>query len=114
MNIEKLQQRLVAFADERDWARFHSPKNLAMALNVEAGELLELFQWLTEEQSRHLDDETNEQVRQELADILIYVARLAGELGIDLEKAVEDKLRINAEKYPVELAKGNATKYNKR
>jgi NTP pyrophosphatase (non-canonical NTP hydrolase) len=114
MDIEKLQQHLAAFAKERDWGRFHSPKNLAMALNVEAGELLELFQWLTEEQSRNPDSETREHTRQELADILIYLIRLAGELGIDLEKAVEDKMRINAEKYPVELAKGNATKYTRR
>lgn len=116
MDIDAIQEGLRAFVRERDWERFQSPKNLAMALAAEAGELLELFQWLSEEQSRNLDPQGKdlELVRQELADIQIYLARLADQLDIDLEQAVQDKMRINIEKYPVELARGNATKYNRR
>ncbi len=116
MDIEALQRQLRAFVRERDWEQFQSPKNLAMALAAETGELLELFQWLSEEQSRNLDrqGEDWELARQELADIQIYLARLADQLGVDLEQAVQDKMRINIEKYPVELARGNATKYNRR
>jgi len=116
MDLDTLKQQLRTFVGERDWEQFHSPKNLAMALTAEAGELLELFQWMTETQSRNLDPHGKdlELARQELADIQIYLVRLADQLGIDLEQAVQDKLRINAEKYPVELARGNATKYNRR
>lgn len=116
MDIEALQAQLRAFVAERDWEQFHSPKNLAMALAAEAGELLELFQWMSEAQSRGLDrqGEDYELARQEIADVQIYLLRLADQLGIDLERAVQDKLRINAEKYPVALARGNATKYNRR
>lgn len=116
MDIEALQQQLRAFVRDRDWEQFHSPKNLAMALTAEAGELLELFQWMSEEQSRTLDPQGKdlELARQEIADIQIYLVRLADQLGIDLDRAVQDKLRINAEKYPVDLARGNATKYNRR
>ena len=116
MDIEALQQQLRTFVRERDWEQFQSPKNLAMALTAEAGELLELFQWLSEEQSRSLDPRGKdlEMARQEIADVQIYLVRLADQLGIDLDRAVQDKLRINAEKYPVDLARGNATKYNRR
>ena len=116
MDIEALQQQLRTFVSERDWEQFQSPKNLAMALTAEAGELLELFQWLSEEQSRTLDPHGKdlEMARQEIADVQIYLLRLADQLGIDLDRAVQDKLRINAEKYPVDLARGNATKYNRR
>lgn len=114
MDIETIKNKLVDFAAQRDWQQFHSPKNLAMALTVEAAELLELFQWLSEEQSCNLDDTDRRRASEELADIQIYLIRLADRLGIDLEQAVQDKLRINEEKYPVELARGNATKYNRR
>lgn len=114
MDIEKIKKQLADFAAQRDWEQFHSPKNLAMALSVETAELLELFQWLSEEQSTQLNDDDRRRARQELADIQIYLIRLADRLGVDLETAVSDKLRLNEEKYPVELARGNATKYNRR
>lgn len=116
MNIETIQHDLRQFAAERDWDQFHSPKNLAIALSVEAAELLEHFQWLTDDQSRRLPEqpEIHAAVREEAADVLIYLLRLADILGVDLEAAVIDKMRKNAEKYPVALAKGNAVKYNRR
>ena len=110
MNIREIQDKLAKFAGERDWNQFHSPKNLVMALTSEVGELNELFQWLTEEQSKNLD---NDEVRQEIADIFIYLVRLSDKLGIDIEEAVNEKIKINAEKYPIELSKGNAKKYSK-
>jgi NTP pyrophosphatase (non-canonical NTP hydrolase) len=113
MDLEALQAQLRHFAKERDWDQFHSPKNLAMALAGEAGELLEHFQWLTEAQSRSLGAEPakQRQVATELADIMIYLVRISDQLGIDLESAVTAKLAANAAKYPVNLAKGNAKKY---
>ena len=113
MDLADLRQRLRTFAAERDWEQFHSPKNLSMALAAEAGELLELFQWLTEEESRALVTSGDDlaRVREELADILIYLVRLADQLGIDLEQAALDKIAANAEKYPVGKARGRATKY---
>jgi dCTP diphosphatase len=114
MDIKALQKRLADFAAARDWQQFHSPKNLAMALAAEGGELLEIFQWLSEAQSRELNAEQRAAVEQELADIMIYLLRLADQLQVDLDTAVAHKLAINAEKYPVELAKGNATKYSRR
>ena len=113
MDIDTLQRHLSDFAAERDWERFHSPKNLAMALAVE-GELLELFQWLTESESADLDAAQREAVEHELADVLIYLLRLADRLEVDLDAAVVRKMKINAEKYPVALARGNATKYDRR
>lgn len=116
MDIKAIQLELREFARARDWEQFHSPKNLAAALAVEAAELLEPFQWLREEDSRRLSEqpETAALVREEIADVLIYLLRLADQLDIDLERAVADKMRVNAEKYPVALAKGNAVKYNRR
>ena len=114
MDIEALQQRLADFAAERDWEQFHSPKNLAMALAAEAGELVELFQWLTETESANLDSAQKQAVAHELADVLIYLLRLASRLDIDLNAAVPEKMRINAEKYPVALAKGSAAKLPRR
>lgn len=113
MGLAELREALRKFADERDWEQFHSPKNLSMALASEAGELLELFQWLTEEESRALATSTSQltRAREELADILIYLVRLADQLGVDLERAAVDKLRANADKYPVTKARGKATKY---
>lgn len=114
MNVDALQKQLREFAAEREWERFHSPKNIAAALAVEAAELLEPFQWLTEDESRRLPEASLRAVREEIADVQIYLLRLADLLGVGLEQAVRDKLVANAEKYPVALAKGNAVKYNRR
>ena len=115
MDIKEIQDKLAKFAEERDWDQFHSPKNLVMALTSEVGELNELFQWLTEEQSSMKDDIVKvEEIRKEIADIFIYLLRLADKLEIDIEEAVREKIEINAKKYPIDLAKGNAIKYNKR
>jgi NTP pyrophosphatase (non-canonical NTP hydrolase) len=116
MNIDKIKNNLRKFAEERDWEQFHSPKNLAMALSGEVGELSEIFQWLSEEQSKkeNISDEDLAKAREEVADILLYIIRLSDKLDIDLEQAILDKLKINEEKYPVELSKGNSTKYNRR
>ena len=109
-SLDTLRQRIREFAEARAWERYHSPKNLVMALSVEAAELLEPFQWLTSEQSHRLSAEQHEAVRQEIADVLIYLTRLADVLNIDLLDAAADKLAINARKYPVEKAHGNALK----
>lgn len=98
--LEQLAAAVRAFGEARDWQRFHDPKNLTAALIVEAAELLEPFQWLTPEQSRNLPAETREAVRQEMADVLIYLVSLANCTGIDLLQAAADKLAINARKYP--------------
>lgn len=111
MDIEDLAARLRAFARERDWEQFHAPKNLAMALAVEAAELMEHFQWLTERQSGELPPATKREVAAELADVLIYTVRLADRLGVELEAAVEAKILVNAAKYPVEKSRGSARKY---
>lgn len=111
-SVESLTQALRQFANERDWGQFHSPKNLASALVVEAGELLEHFQWLTEDQSRHLPAQSRRAVSAEVADVLLYLIQLCTALGIDPIKAAQDKLRINAKKYPVEQAKGTNKKYD--
>jgi NTP pyrophosphatase (non-canonical NTP hydrolase) len=109
--LRVLQQRLAEFAAARDWQQFHSPKNLAMALSVEAAELVEEFQWLTEEQSRRLDDERRERVRLELADVFIYLLRITDVLGVDLLQAADDKIALNEQKYPAERVRGDARKY---
>lgn len=109
--IATLQQQLRAFARERDWDQFHTPKNLAMALTVEAGELQEIFQWLTEAQSKALEPAQQQHAAEELADVLLYLCRLADVLGIDLLQAAQAKLARNAERYPVDKAKGLARKY---
>jgi NTP pyrophosphatase (non-canonical NTP hydrolase) len=110
-SLGTLRERIRAFAEARAWERYHTPKNLAIALAVEAAELLEPFQWLTPEESATLDDVQREAVRQEVADVLIYLTRLADLLDIDLLDAAADKLALNARKYPVEKAHGNALKY---
>ena len=109
--LRALQQRVAAFAAARDWEPFHSPKNLAMALSVEAAELVEEFQWLTEEQSRALDAERRERVRLELADVFIYLLRIADRLDIDLMRAAEDKIALNERKYPADRVRGDSRKY---
>lgn len=112
-SLKTLQARLAEFAAERDWDQFHNPKNLAMALAGETGELLEHFQWLTLEESDKLPPEVRAEVELEIADVLLFLVRLADRLGIDPLKAAEKKLEINARKYPVEKARGKATKYTK-
>ena len=112
MNLEDLAARLRAFARERDWEQFHAPKNLAMALAVEASELMEHFQWLTEKQSEELTPEAQGLAAAELADVFIYTVRLADRLGVDLERAVEAKILVNAARYPVEKSRGSAKKYS--
>jgi NTP pyrophosphatase (non-canonical NTP hydrolase) len=109
--LEKLRDQLRAFAAERDWEQFHSPKNLAMALSVEVAELLEHFQWLNEEQSRRLQPDALAAVNEEAADILLYLIRLSDKLGIDLIAAANKKLALNARKYPVDKARGTSKKY---
>ena len=109
--LEKIKLRLRRFADERDWDQFHSPKNLAMALIVEAAELVEHFQWLTEKQSQKLPAGKLAEVEQEIADIQIYLIRLADKLGIDMEKAVNAKIKLNEKRYPAKKARGKADKY---
>jgi NTP pyrophosphatase (non-canonical NTP hydrolase) len=111
-SLDTLRQRIREFAEARAWEPYHTPKNLVMALSVEASELLEPFQWLTPEQSCQLNAGQHEAVRQEIADVLIYLTRLADLLDIDLLGAAADKLAINARKYPVDKAHGNALKYS--
>lgn len=110
-NLQSLTQALRDFAQERDWEQFHSPKNLAAALTVEAAELLEHFQWLTEEQSRHLPVQKKADVAAEAADVLLYLLQLCDKLQIDLLEAARLKLVVNAEKYPVDRARGSSKKY---
>lgn len=109
--LEILKLRIREFAHARQWEQYHTPKNLAMAMIVEAAELLEHFQWLTPEQSATLSAEKHEAVRLEMADVMIYLIRLADLLEIDLLDAATRKLHINAEKYPLDQARGNADKY---
>ena len=108
--MEELIRKLREFAEERDWEQFHSPKNLSMALAVEIAEILEHFQWLTQEESRHLDPEVLKKVREEIGDVQIYLARLADQLGISPLDAALEKLEINRQKYPPDKARGKATK----
>jgi dCTP diphosphatase len=110
--LETLTTALRRFAAERDWDQFHSPKNLAAALTVEAAELLEHFQWLTEEQSSNLAQDKRDAVGHELADVLLYLLQLSDKLQIDLVAAAQRKLELNASKYPVAQARGSSKKYS--
>ena len=109
-DLEDLRRRLRAFADERDWEQFHSPKNLAMALIAEAGELVEHFQWLTEDASRALPADERDAVALELADVQLYLVMLADRLGIDLAAAARRKIELNSERYPAQASRGQAKK----
>ena len=109
--LEALAAKLRDFAAERQWEPFHSPKNLATALAVEAAELLEHFQWLTETESRQLPADKQEAVAQEAADVLLYLIQLTDKLGIDLMAAAQRKLEINRQKYPVGTSRGTSRKY---
>ncbi len=109
--FEEIKAYLRQFAKDRDWEKFHSPKNLSMALSVEAAELLEHFQWLTEAQSEQLDEELKQKVAEEIADIQLYLIRLADRLNIDLAEAIKHKSKINEKNYPVDKAYGSAKKH---
>lgn len=110
--LADLALRLREFAAERDWEQFHSPKNLAMALTVEAAELLEEFQWLTEPESLTPDPARRARIEAELADVLIYLVRLADRLDVDLPEAVAAKIELNRQRYPAERVRGRASKYD--
>jgi dCTP diphosphatase len=110
--LDELRDKLRQFAADRDWDQFHSPKNLAMALSVEAAELLEHFQWMSEAESASLTPENRGKVREELADVFLYLIRIADKLGIDLPSAAADKIAVNAAKYPVGKSRGSSKKYN--
>jgi len=114
VNVENLSIRLQRFADDRDWHQFHSPKNLLLALTGEVGELCEVFQWMSETDSiaAAKRPETAQAVKDELADVLMYLVRLASVLGVDLDEATRDKLALNASKYPVDKARSTSKKYD--
>jgi dCTP diphosphatase len=110
--LNTLRDELRTFAAEREWDQFHSPKNLAMALSVEASELLEHFQWKSETESAQLTADERQAVAHEAADVLLYLIRIADKLGIDLIDAAKEKMVLNAKKYPVEKARGSSKKYD--
>ncbi|HHJ20311.1 MAG TPA: nucleotide pyrophosphohydrolase [Gammaproteobacteria bacterium] len=112
ITLDLLNEQLRQFAIDRDWEQFQSPKNLSMALIGEAAELVEHFQWLTEEQSYQLPPEKHQAAALEMADILIYLLRISDRMGVNLLDAVEKKIEINQGRYPVEKVKGSAKKYN--
>ena len=111
--MKDLMLKIRKFIQDRDWEQFHSPKNLAMALSIEAAEIMEHFQWKTAEESRQLDEETFNEVKDEIGDTFVYLLRLCDEMGIDPIEAANDKMKKNAIKYPVEKARGNSKKYTK-
>ena len=111
VDLEQLKRQLKQFAEERDWEQFHSPKNLAMALIVEAAELVEHFQWLKQSESENLPPEKHQEVAYEMADILVYLLRLAERLDVDLLDTVQQKMQINATKYPADRVRGSNKKY---
>jgi NTP pyrophosphatase (non-canonical NTP hydrolase) len=110
-SLEQLRGKLREFADEREWDQFHTPKNLCCALAVEAAELLEIFQWQPDLKAGELPDEVVAAAEQEIGDVLLYLIRLSDKLGVDPVRAANAKLAINAEKYPVALARGTSKKY---
>ena len=110
-SFEDLAVRLAAFARERDWEQFHSPKNLVMAIAAEAGELLEQFQWVGDAESRELPGPRREEAALEMADVLLYLVQLADRLAVDLVAAAHRKIDLNAAKYPVDRARGHSRKY---
>lgn len=114
INLPELYHEIASFSSERDWDQFHSVKNLSMALSIEAGELMEIFQWMSEEKSNQAknDPVLRAKLDDEIADVFIYLLRIAAKTNTDLEVAVKNKMKKNAEKYPVELAKGNSKKYD--
>ena len=111
-DLSELSDKLNQFAIDRDWNQFHTPKNLAMALSAETGELLEIFQWLSPDESAALSEDKHQHVREELADIFLYTLRLSPKLDIDLIAAANEKMESNALKYPSDKVRGSAKKYN--
>ena len=111
--LQEIKEKVLAFAKARDWEQFHSPKNLSMAISAEAAELMEHFLWQSPEQSRCdvMDEKLRAKVEEELADVFIFAIEFANMTGIDLAAAIEAKMKRNAEKYPVEKAKGRSDKY---
>ncbi|PZR40345.1 nucleotide pyrophosphohydrolase [Paraburkholderia fungorum] len=111
-DLASLRDLVRQFADERDWGKFHTPKNLATALSVEASELLEPFQWLTTGDKSELDESKKTAVRHEMADVLLYLVRLADKLDVDLYQACLEKMDVNRTKYPAEKVRGDSRKYS--
>ena len=112
-NFMELMDEIRQFAKDRDWEHFHSPKNLSMALSLEASELLEIFQWMKEEDSKKIEDEvTKGRIREEVADVAVYLLRIVDALDIDLYDAIKEKMKINAQKYPADKVKGSSKKYD--
>jgi dCTP diphosphatase len=111
-DLHQLRDAVRQFSAERDWGQFHSPKNLAMALSVEAAELMEHFQWLTEAESAQLSEAQKRAVAHEMADVFIYLLQLSDRVGVDLIAAAREKMKLNAEKYPVDKARGSLKKYD--
>jgi len=109
--MQKLIKKLREFAKERDWDQFHSPKNLSMALSVEVSELVEHFQWLTQEESRNLNTDKLKAIKDEIADIMIFLTMIADKFGIDALEAAREKIKINEKKYPIAKSKGISSKY---
>ena len=116
MDITAIQYELSIFVSEREWDKYHTPKNLVSAFAVEASELLEIFQWMSEEEQKNLKEkpETLQHIKEEFADCMNYLLRFADVMDIDIEKALWDKIEKNKQKYPVESSKGDYVKYNKR
>jgi NTP pyrophosphatase (non-canonical NTP hydrolase) len=108
---KELIDQILKFRDDRDWKQFHNPKNLAGAIVIESSELLELFQWIESSKSEDYAKEKIERVKEEVADIAVYLSYFCNDLGIDLDEAVADKMKKNGEKYPTDKAKGNSKKY---
>ena len=111
MDYKKLKKEIKDFVDERDWEQFHNPKNLSMALSVEASELLEIFQWQKAEEYKNASEEQKEMIKGEIADIFYYLIRISDKLDINIEEALIKKMQKNRKKYPKDLVKGKAVKY---
>lgn len=116
MDIQRIQEAVDRFVTQREWEKYHTPKNVAIALSVEVSELLEILQWMSDEDISQIrtDDAAYAKIREEFGDVMIYLLRFAHLLGIDAQQAVEDKLKRNEEKYPVHISKGDFVKYSER
>lgn len=114
MDMQRIQKIIKKFSDERNWEQFHNPKNLSMALSVEASELLEIFQWLDFEQANNLEKNKKEHAKQEIADIAVYLIRMCMKLDINLEDAIIEKMKLNEKKYPLIDKDGNKIEYGKK
>jgi len=114
MDMQKIEAIIKDFSEQRDWEKFHNPKNLSMALSVEASELLEIFQWLELEQANNLSNDKKEHAKQEIADIAVYLIRMCMKLDINLEDAIIEKMKLNEKKYPLVDEDGNKIEYGKK